>query len=61
MSHPRGQAFHVREVPVQVMFTNHPGVDVAYRFNFPSASVVYLTDHDAIRRSERGDYFAGPG
>jgi phosphoribosyl 1,2-cyclic phosphodiesterase len=39
--------FEVEGVRVRTMFTNHPGVNVTYRFDFPDGqSVVYLTDHE---------------
>jgi len=37
----------VGEVKVRTIFTNHPGVNVAYRFDIPDGrSVTYLTDHE---------------
>lgn len=39
----------IGSVTVRSMFTNHPGVDVAYRFEFGKSSVVYLTDHESHR------------
>jgi len=33
-------------VKVRTIFTNHPGVNIAFRFEFEGASVVYLTDHE---------------
>ena len=41
--------FQVNGVPVQILFTNHPGVNVAFRFDFPGAGVVYLSDHESYR------------
>lgn len=52
--------FQVKGIPVQTLFTNHPGVDVAYRFNFPGATIVYLTDHECHRaQGTDADFYAG--
>jgi phosphoribosyl 1,2-cyclic phosphodiesterase len=52
--------FDARGVPVKTFFTNHPGVDMAYRFDFPGACVVYLTDHECHRALGDGrDFFSG--
>jgi phosphoribosyl 1,2-cyclic phosphodiesterase len=41
-------------------FTNHPGVDLAYRLDFPGSSVVYLTDHECHRSlGNESDFFTG--
>ncbi|MBI5244277.1 MAG: MBL fold metallo-hydrolase [Elusimicrobia bacterium] len=52
--------FEARGVPVGVIFTNHPGVDVGYRFEFSGASVVYLTDHECNRAlGGEQDFYSG--
>lgn len=33
-------------VKVRTIFTNHPGVNIAFRFDFNGSSVVYMTDHE---------------
>ncbi|MFH2202630.1 MAG: MBL fold metallo-hydrolase [Elusimicrobiota bacterium] len=39
--------FEVGGVKVRTMYTNHPGVNVTFRFDYPGGkSVVYLTDHE---------------
>lgn len=39
--------FEVGGVKVLTTYTNHPGVNVTFRFEFPNGkSVVYLTDHE---------------
>ena len=43
------KAFQVNGVPVRILFTNHPGVDVAFRFDFPEAAVAYLSDHESYQ------------
>lgn len=39
--------FEIGDVKVKSMFTNHPGVDAGYRFEFPDGRcVIYFTDHE---------------
>ena len=38
--------FTVGEVQVQACFTNHPGGCLAYRFETPNGSIVFLSDHE---------------
>ncbi|HBL15302.1 MAG TPA: MBL fold metallo-hydrolase [Elusimicrobia bacterium] len=41
------ETFSVGSVKVRTRFTNHPGVNIGYRFEFDgNRSVVYLTDHE---------------
>jgi phosphoribosyl 1,2-cyclic phosphodiesterase len=41
------EEMQVGPVTVRTTYTNHPGVDVAYRFDMPGGiSVIYLTDHE---------------
>jgi phosphoribosyl 1,2-cyclic phosphodiesterase len=44
--HQVSGAFEAGPAKVTPFYTNHPGVCMAYRFDFPHASVVYLTDHE---------------
>ena len=52
--------FEASGAKVRTLFTNHPGVDMAYRFDFPTASVVYLTAHEChAAQGDTRDYFTG--
>jgi len=41
--------FAAGAVQVDTTFTNHPGVNMAYRFHYGGKSLVYLTDHENIQ------------
>ena len=46
-NHIDTRPFEIGDVKVRTSFTNHPGVNLAYRLDFEgSRSVVYLTDHE---------------
>jgi phosphoribosyl 1,2-cyclic phosphodiesterase len=51
--HSKGD-IQVGAVKVRTIFTNHPGVNLAFRFEGEGASVTYLTDH------ENHQAFSGP-
>ncbi|MFA6028710.1 MAG: MBL fold metallo-hydrolase [Elusimicrobiota bacterium] len=58
--HKVTKPFDAGGVPVKTLYTNHPGVDIAYRFEFPEGSVVYLTDHECHRAlGDDRDFFTG--
>jgi phosphoribosyl 1,2-cyclic phosphodiesterase len=46
-NHIDTRPFEAEDAKVKTIFTNHPGVNLAYRLDFPGGrSVVYLTDHE---------------
>lgn len=45
-------------VSVQTTFSNHPGVNLAYRFEHDGRSVVYLTDHETYQTMHQPTDFA---
>ena len=54
----RGEPFACGGVEVRTTFTNHPGVDVAYRFAAEGKTVTYLTDHEALQTMTEATEFA---
>ena len=55
---PVSGPLRVGEVEVRTTFTNHPGVNMAFRFIHDGHSVVYLTDHENHRAQapEAGEF-----
>ena len=45
-------------VVVKTTFSNHPGVNLAYRFDYDHRSVVYLTDHETYQTMHQPTDFA---
>ena len=44
--------FNVGAVKVRTIFTNHPGICLAYRLSTPGGDIVYMPDHEAYERNE---------
>ncbi|MBI4387370.1 MAG: MBL fold metallo-hydrolase [Elusimicrobia bacterium] len=42
----QAEPFEIEGVAVRAAYTNHPGMDLAYRFSLGGRSVTYLTDHE---------------
>jgi len=53
-----GQPYVCETVNIQTTFTNHPGMDVAYRFSAAGRSVTYLTDHETYQMMNQKTDFA---
>lgn len=53
-----GEPFQCAGVRVHTAFTNHPGMDMAYRFTFEGRCVVYLTDHETYQTMNQVTEFA---
>ncbi|MFH1726317.1 MAG: MBL fold metallo-hydrolase [Elusimicrobiota bacterium] len=54
-----GRGFDVGPVKIQTTFTNHPGINFAFRFGFNGGrSVVYLTDHENNQALSQGSELA---
>jgi len=45
--------FQIGPVAVQSVFSNHPGICLAYRLTTPGGVVVYMCDHEVYLRQER--------
>ncbi len=45
--------FQIGPVAVQSVFSNHPGICLAYRLTTPGGVVVYMSDHEVYLRQER--------
>ena len=45
-------------VRIKTHFTNHPGMDLAYRFEFGARSVTYVTDHETYQAMHKPSQFA---
>lgn len=45
--------FQIGPVAVHSVFSNHPGICLAYRLTTPGGSVVYMSDHEVYLRQER--------
>ncbi|MBI3550672.1 MAG: MBL fold metallo-hydrolase [Elusimicrobia bacterium] len=54
----RGEALQRDGVEIKTTFTNHPGVDLAYRFSADGKSVTYLTDHETYQTMNTVTEFA---
>jgi len=52
--HVDGTEFEAGPVKVKTMYTNHPGVNTAFRFEFEGSSVIYLTDHESHEAFSQG-------
>lgn len=51
--------FKAGAVRVETTFSNHPGVNIAYRFHHGGKSLVYLTDHENFQvQLQRSDEFS---
>lgn len=46
--------FQVGDVKVETTFSNHPGVNLAFRFSHGGKSLVYLTDHENYQAQVQG-------
>ena len=44
--------FDLGLVKVRTMFSNHPGICLAYRLSTPAGDIVYMPDHEAYERFE---------
>lgn len=53
-----GQHYICDGVKVDTTFTNHPGMDIAYRFTADGVSVTYLTDHETYQMMNQQTEFA---
>ncbi len=45
--------FQIGPVAVQSVFSNHPGICLAYRLTTPGGTIVYMSDHEVYLRQER--------
>lgn len=53
-----GEPFACGEVTVRSTFTNHPGVNLAYRLEAGGRSLTYLTDHETYQAMNQPTEFA---
>ena len=53
-----GEAFECEGVQIETIPTNHPGVDVAYKFRAEGRTAVYLTDHETYEPMHGPSEFA---
>ena len=53
-----GQTYACEKVKVETAYTNHPGMNVAYRFTSGGVSITYLTDHETYQMMNRRTEFA---
>lgn len=53
-----GQPYVCEGVKVETAYTNHPGMDVGYRFTAEGKSVTYLTDHESYQTMNQKTEFA---
>ena len=44
--------FDLGAVKVRTMYSNHPGICLAYRLSTPAGDIVYMPDHEAYERNE---------
>ena len=53
-----GEPFACGGVEVRTAYTNHPGMDLAYKFAADGKTVTYLTDHEALQAMTQATAFA---
>jgi phosphoribosyl 1,2-cyclic phosphodiesterase len=53
-----GQPYSCEKVRVDTTYTNHPGMNIAYRFVVGNVSITYLTDHETYQLMNQATEFA---
>lgn len=53
-----GEPFDRDEAKITTIFTNHPGMNVAYRLDFDGGRITYLTDHETYQTMNEPTAFA---